>query len=72
MSTQIQKYSPAYLDRLKHLTKTPIMRHELPSVDDLEVSEFHKVCMLRVSHSDNGMNFFNQLLFLLILLGVRG
>ena len=43
---------------------------KLPSVDDLEVSEFHKVCMFSVSHGDNRMNFLNKLLFLLILLKV--
>ena len=47
------------------------MWHKLPSVDDLEVSEFHKVCMFSVSHGDNRMNFLNKLLFLLILLRVR-
>ena len=40
---------------------------ELPSVNYLEVSEFHKVCMFGISYSDDCMNFFNKLLFLLIL-----
>ena len=73
MSTQMQKYRPAYLNKQIYKPEHQFVLScgVSPSIDDFEVSKLDKVCMFGISHSHYCMNFFNQFLFLFVLLNKK-
>ena len=69
MSTQMQKYRPAYLNKQIYKPEHQFVLScgVSPSIDDFEVSKLDKVRVFGVSDGDDGVDLLDQLLLLLVV-----